>query len=168
MALFIRKIEMQKWNQNKILSGEVPSADAITGSLRTINNTLSLWEINDVAELQDAILAIVSQSEKADSIDILIIDPELVRKVELSYERTKGLTPYDDFVNRHLDLTKLDYISLGKVADIIIESIRQKNHKRITRAEIKALIIKAIETNKIRIESLNQKLKDDLKLVVNK
>jgi hypothetical protein len=61
MKLLVRKIERAKWMQKDVVNGATPSADAVTGSLRTKNNTLSVWQIENLDELEDAVIAFVCQ-----------------------------------------------------------------------------------------------------------
>jgi len=164
MALFVRKIETQKWIQNDILNGEDISADAITGCLRTKNNTLSFWYIESDEQIHDAVLAIVSGFEKAETIDVVTIEPELFNQNDLTCLSTEGLTPYEKFKNKHYDLTDLTYPKLGVVAKIIVECIRQDRNKKIPRKEIKEMILASLKNGEINKEKLNEKLIKDLKI----
>lgn len=137
MALFVRKIDYGKWAQRKILEGEQPSADAITNCLKTTRNTLSLWSIRDESELDEAVLAIAAQGDHLDTIDVLKINPSLISEMKLNIVESQGLTPYITFVNNHLDIVELDYVSIGIVAQIIVESIRNGGRKRVTLGELK-------------------------------
>lgn len=164
MSFLIRKIESQKWKQTDIFNGADVSADAITGSLRTTGNTLSLWEVYSEEEINEAILAIVSHFDKADTIDIVKIKPSDLEEKSLEYERTEGLTAYEPFKKRHFNIKNLSYEKLGSVADIIVTCLRDKAELRIRRKEIKDLIINSIEDGKIKKENLKQKLIEDLGL----
>jgi hypothetical protein len=150
MALLIRKIEYNKWMERRILEGEQPSGDAITNCMKTKGNTLSLWSIDNEDELEEAVLAIAAQFNNLDAIDVLKIDPLLIQAKGLPVEACPGLTPYVGFVNNHLHVVNLDYMSLGLMADVIVESIRQEGRKRVTFGELKRIIIKAVEEGKIQ------------------
>jgi hypothetical protein len=90
MPFFVRKIEGQKWLQNDICNGADASADAITGCLRTKSNTLSFWYVESDEQITDAILAIVSGFEKAETIDIIKIDPDCFTKNNLNIRKLTG------------------------------------------------------------------------------
>ncbi len=165
MSYFIRKIEKSKWMQNKVLEGQNPSADAITGSLRTRDNTLSIWHVNDHHEIEDAVLAFISQGEHLDTIDIVIFSKEVLNKKKLQFTQTKAKTPYLPFADRHYDIHSLDYVSLGEIAMIVVDSLKQDSTKRFTRGQLKRLVTKAIENRKIHLQDLhlniqNSTLKD--------
>jgi hypothetical protein len=154
MALFVRKIEYSKWAQRRILEGEQPSADAITNCMKTTRNTLSLWSIRDEGELDEAVLAIAAQGDHLDTIDVLKINPSLIKDRGLHVLKSQGLTPYAGFVNNHLDVVELDYTSLGIMAGVIVESIRHGGWKRVTFGELKRILTKAIEEGKVEMVEL--------------
>ena len=149
MSLFVRKIEIAKWKQRNILDGEQPSADAITRCMKTRRNKLSLWRIADEEELEEAVLAIVARHTHLETIDVLSMQPSLFDDKRLHLGESHGITPYTDFSNRHLDVGDLDYESLGHMADIIIESIRQDRSKRFTKSQLKHILAQGIRDGKI-------------------
>ncbi len=158
MSLVVRKIDYGKWIQRRILEGERPSADAITNCMKTSSNTLSLWAINGISEIDEAVLAISSQFNSLDTIDILTIELSLIKSRGLSVKECAGLTPYERFVERHLDVVDLDYTSLGLMSEVIIESIRQGRCRRVTRGELKNIISKGVEEGKVRWSDLKEKV----------
>jgi hypothetical protein len=83
VGYFVRKIETAKWKQNDICHGEDISADAVTISLKTTGNCLSVWKIEKECDIQDAVLAIVSNSQHFDTIDIVMLDDKIVENKKL-------------------------------------------------------------------------------------
>lgn len=158
MLFVVRKIEYSKWNQRRILEGEQPSADAITNCMKTTSNALSLWSIDDENEIDEAVLAIGSQFNDLDSIDILTIDLSLITDRGLSIQKCTGLTPYKNFEERHLDVVGLDYKSLGLMAEVIIESLRKGHWKRVLRKDLKTIISKGVDEGKIQWSDLKEKV----------
>ncbi len=154
MPLVVRKIEYNKWMQNKILEGEEPSADAITNCMRTRQNKLSVWSIKDEEELEDAVLAIVAQFDHLDSIDVLSIDRSLLEQNGLLLEKTPGITPYNNFTEKHLDIANLNYISLGFMANTVIKSIKQNRRKRFTSRKLIEMLTDAVCEGKISLSDL--------------
>ncbi|MBD3267527.1 hypothetical protein GF373_12740 [bacterium] len=158
MTFVIRKIEINKWMQTPILQGQSPSADAITNCMKTTNNTLSLWDIQDENEVEDAVLAIASQLDHLDTFDILVIEKSLIQEKALSLKSTEGKTPYKDFSNRHIDVANLDLDSLGRMAKVIIESIRQNRQKRFTTSNLKRILADGIIQGKIQKTDIKENL----------
>jgi len=155
MSFLIRKIdEFPKWGQRDILNGEQPSADAITHCLKTTDNALSFWSIADENKREEGVLAIVAQFDHLDAVDILLIDRSLVEEKQLYLEPTPGLTPYTDFIDKHLDATNLDYLSLGALAEVIVESIRQARHKRFRETELVDILSNGIRAGKVQWSKL--------------
>ncbi|MBU1261124.1 MAG: hypothetical protein KJ757_01240 [Planctomycetes bacterium] len=154
MSFLVRKIDRSKWDQRNIIDGEQPSADAITNCMRTTLNTLSLWLINDVNEREEAVLAIASNFTNLAAIDILLIDRALIEKRKLTLVTKPGLTLYSDFKNQHLNVTNLDYPSLGVMAEVIVESIRQKRHKRFRERELIEILTNAVRAGKVKWSEL--------------
>ncbi len=136
MSLLVRKIELAKWKQNKIAEGEPPSADAITGCIRTSQNSLSVWHISDMEQLEDAVLAIASGLQKPDTLNFLVLDSSFLEESGLRIGDLKSVrTPYDAFKENHRDIIELDYCSLGTMANIIIDHVKNvrvhRGHRRI-------------------------------------
>lgn len=154
MPLFIRKIEYAKWAQNDITKGEEPSADAITHCLKTKQNTLSIWSIAGEEELEEAVLAIASQFDHLDTIDILTIKNSLIENVGLNLKNIPGETPYERFAERHWDVTDLTYSSLGKMAKAIVESIKEMNRIRFNKRKLIDIIKRGLDENKIQRKKL--------------
>jgi hypothetical protein len=158
MSFVVRKIEYTKWRQRRILDGETPSADAITNCMRTTGNKLSLWSIADEGELEEAVIAIAAQGDHLDAIDVLTIDKSLIEERKLSLVKSRGLTPYTSFEDKHYDVVELDYNSLGLMASVIVESIRRsiekKRNLRFTIATLRDILTNAVSAGKVQFATL--------------
>ena len=151
--MLVRKINKAKWiTGNKVK--DPPSADAITGCLRTTNNTLSVWRINDETELVEAVLAIVSGQDHLETIDVVVLDDEYFVKCNISTEQTEGLTPVEDLKDTHMDLCRLDFWSIGMIAEHIIENIRKNKLKRFRESELTKIIKNAVLENRLELSDL--------------
>ncbi|MDF7822141.1 hypothetical protein P1X15_31290 [Runella sp. MFBS21] len=93
-SIFVRKYNRAKWEQNnrEYHFEETPS-DAITNCIKTSGNTLSVWEITDISQIDEAILAIASGMNNLDSIDIIFLDSDFFKTNNIQYEETEGRTP---------------------------------------------------------------------------
>jgi len=98
MSLFVRKIIKSKWYQTDIENGDDVSADAITNCMKTKQNTLSVWEIESPDELDNAVLAIVSQHQHLETIDVVKLDSVSLVENEIVWVESRGLTPIDDLI----------------------------------------------------------------------
>lgn len=162
MSYFVRKIEMAKWGKYDSEYCYDPPADAITCCLRTSGNTLSLWKVDTYEEIQDAVTAITANAEHLDGIYIVILEEECLVKSGLQIKQSEGKTPYAAFRDKHYDIQELSFSSLGKVSNIILDSLRDGGFKQITKKQNREQLIQAICGNKISQEDVNEKLRAKL------
>lgn len=166
MSYLVRKIARAKWPNTQNLSNfniDNLKADAISSCLRTQKDTLSIWEIDSLSEIDDAALALVSSSEHLDGIFMVSIDKNLLTSQGLQLIKTPGNTPVLDLQQKHHDVYGLTYNSIGKFAHCIIEALNQQSftHK-YTKGQLKNLLNDAVTKNRVNIDSLNEKLKAKL------
>jgi len=162
MSLLVKKIEKSKWLQNDIVRGEDISADAITNCMKTTENTLSMWRINEEVQIDEAVLAIVSASQHLDTIDIVWVQLNQLEENGISMQDTPGKTPIADLVNSHVNIVNLTYISLGKVAHCIVKCFSDNSVKRYTRGSLKRLLQKAIESGRLEVKKIAPSLAEKL------
>lgn len=158
MSFFVRKIEKAKWLQNDIISGQVPSADAITNCTKTNRNMLSVWEIDKMEDINLAILALLCRQEHLDSIDVVCFTSESISGKGINIEETDGKTTFELMKKKHRDLSKLDYDKLGEIAELIIEEIKEKRDIRISVGKQKEILKKAIKDRLIDQESISENI----------
>ena len=159
MSLVVRKIEMAKWTQNNISSVDDVSADAVTNCMKTKNNTLSVWEIPGEADIIDAVLAMASQFDHPDTIDIAVLNRQEITDSGLVLQQIDGLTPFKAFVEKHRDIVNLTYGSLGIMASLIMDTIRREACRRFTKGDIKRLVNEAVSSGRIAIGDLKDGMK---------
>lgn len=163
--MYLRMINKKaKWEQSKLDPLEEISSDAITGCLRTQNETLSLWKIEDEAMISDAIIALASNREIIQKLDYLIIPDSEISEFNLELREQLGESPYHDFNKNHLDIINLNYYKLGVVSNMIRKIINSDKGRitRVNEVEIEKLLCSAIEENKINIEDLSESLAEKL------
>ena len=162
MSLLVRKIDKSKWLQNDIVSGEDVSADAVTNCMKTSGNTLSTWRIDNEAQIDDAVLAIVSAHQHLDTIDVVWMSQDQLGEEDIIMQDAPGLTPVVDLVDNHVDIVDLTYKSLGKVAHCIIKCFSDNSVKRYTRGGLKKLLRTAIESGRLEAERIAPSVADKL------
>jgi hypothetical protein len=156
MKLLVRKIERAKWMQKDVVNGATPSADAVTGSLRTKNNTLSVWQIENLDELEDAVIAFVCQGQHLDTVDVVSFTESALSERKLGFRNTPAKTPHRKFVERHYDVCDLDYDSLGRFSLVIVDCLRKESIVRFTHKQLKDLVRQAVADGRVAIEDLNK------------
>lgn len=164
MPFLVRKIDIGKWRQNKIKEGEAPSADAITICSKTSQNCLSTWIVETKEDISPAILAIVSQGSKIDTIDVAVLDTDKLSTLGLEYIESPGITPIPHLVNSHRDIVKLNYNKLGAFAQCIVDCFCEERIFRFTKTDLIRIFRDAISTNKIEASLLSEGILEALKL----
>ena len=159
MSLLLRKIEKAKWMQNDILGGEDVSADAITNCLKTTANALSVWEVGDKSQVSDAVLAMASQFDHLDTIDIALLCQGALGKAGLGVERSAANTALADFADNHREVVRLTYRKLGELAGLIVDEIRANRIQRYTKGQLRTLLHAAVAKGRININDLREKVK---------
>ncbi len=158
MSLLVRKIDKGKWLQTDIFNDEDVSADAITNCMKTTNNTLSTWHIENESELDNAVLAIISNHQHMDTIDVVWLNKENLHEQGISFKHTIGVTPVKSWSSRHVDIVDLNYRSLGRIASCVVKSFKETRVKRYTRGMLRKILKDAIESGHVDAGSLSPSL----------
>lgn len=160
MALFVRKIARAKWDDATRV--DLVKADAITGCLRTTQNTLSLWKIDTEEELKTALLDIVSCHDKPDTVDLVYFDEGELAEKKLDIDNVVGDTLVEHRKMKHYDIISLDYSKLAAVADIILCAKKKARIKRYSKKEIIELLKDAIAQGNIKPDNLKEQMKKEV------
>ncbi len=159
-----RKITRAKWAPAQGLSaGEIP-ADAVTADLRTQGNALSFWQCpTDIAsDVEDAALAIAVARERLDRLDIVWLADEELQTDGQDLRNTEGRTPLKDMEAMHVDVARLDYVRLGRVARRVVAAIEADRYRRLTKARVKSLIEEAVGQGRVDRSELHDRLRAEV------
>ena len=160
----VRKITRAKWDSNSELSvGEI-SADAVTSDLRTQRNSLSFWRCRTETngDVEDAALAIAAARDQVDTIDIVWLDEDELRTDDQRLRNSEGRTPVTELVGLHVDVYRLDYVRLGRIARRIVTAIEEKRYRRITRARVKKLLAEAVVQGRVKLADLQTSVQTEV------
>jgi len=158
----IRKINKSKWYQINIMEDDDVSADAITNCLKTTGNTLSVWSIDSEEDIDEAVLAIASNLDHIETIDVVILNDTTLREYGISIITSTGNTPIESLREIHRDLAELTFSKLGIVKDHIVERIRNNKIKRFTKGQLKKLLSNAINKGLLQFDDLNDSIREKL------
>lgn len=162
MSLLIRKINKAKWYQVDIENDSDVSADAITNCLKTTKNTLSVWYISSEEDLNNAVLALVSNLDHLETIDIVILEESLLENYNIRIVATPGETSIEELAKTHRDLAELTFSKIGTIKDHIVERIRTEHLKRYTKGSLKKLIQVAIKEGKLKLDDLKESVRENI------
>lgn len=161
MSLLARKINRSHWPDSVTDVSDI-GADAITISMRTSHNAMSVYEIPSIMNIDDAFLAISSNFQRLESFDIIIMDEQDLVNLHINCIRMEGTTPVEDLKNTHLDISSLCYSKLGTIADYITCRILENHSIRRTKGQLKDILNQAIQGRRLDLNTLNPRLRNDL------
>lgn len=165
MPYLDRKITRVKWETgNEFAPNEIP-ADAVTADLRTKSNTLSFWQLEtptNYIEISKIALALVTEADRIDRLDLTWIDKNGFRSQGISVNPSDGRTPVKSLQSTHVDVAKLDLNRLSKIASWIADGLSQNQYRRFTKKEIIQIIIEAIRQDLVSLDDLAPEVKDEI------
>ena len=165
----VRKISRAKWNPEEGLSAEEIPADAVTVDLRTKDNSLSFWECkSDSREnIEEVALAIAAAGDHVERLDLVWIADEKFQEDGQMREYSEGRTPLEDFAKQHVDVYRLDYVRLGKIASRIATTIKAGNHLRLTKGSLTRLLATAVKQGRIDLDRLEDRIKAEVQKLID-
>lgn len=177
MSVFVRKINKSKWPSQEDLSSKcdeeiLPAlkADALTSCLRTSNNELSVWVVEDASkdEINKAVLALITNQklERLDRMHIVYFEGADLEILKIDAQNSPGETIINEYKDLHKNITELNYEKIGKVCTIITSSLRKGLTFSYPERELKNLILNAINSQLIDQKKLHMSLQQKLGLPV--
>lgn len=164
--MLARKISRAKWQQKKYLAETEIRADAISGCLRTTDDTLSWWRCaDDEEDLAEVALALTAgpKIDKFDKIDVVMLPEAVLADAGLERKSTEGETLVEDLRSRHVNLVNLDVERLARVARILHPLIRSDGKVfPFTKRRLMTLVTTAIHDKRLDANDLNDKLREKL------
>lgn len=160
MAYLVRRVDLSLWGQT-IDNIEDLNGDTITTDLKTIDNTLSFWEVESKEMLMDISIALLTAGKHLDSNICLIIIPKSEIPKSLNFVNSIGSTAYVKCKNMHYDLVNVNIKSLKEVAELIMkyrdENVDYDIHNQTFKNKLKELI----DNNEIAEENLQKNFKQE-------
>lgn len=150
MAFLVRKININNWPDGEysfLTSKEELTADSITSDLRTTNNTLSWWRVEDESELAIIGASIVSiMKSKQNNIRIVVLPYEDIEtKFNLKNTPEHGDTAIIKFKQKHYDICNLNYGSLGDLSFLIAQETSKTKNNLVLKINVNEAIAKIKE-----------------------
>lgn len=156
-----RKISLAKWNAEPELAKENIAADAVTIDLRTYDNSLSFWrcDAGTSGDVEEAVIAMVAAGDQLDKVDVVWLSDEELQADGLILKDTEGNTPVADLADRHVDVCGLDYGRIGTIAVHVVAAINSKRFRRLTKANVKKLLLTALQQGRFSLNDISPKLR---------
>lgn len=177
MGVCVRKISKSKWPAEEVLTTKTDEevlpllkADALTSCLRTSQDELSLWTVENTTEdeIKKAILALITNSrlERLDRIQVVYFEEDKVAELGLTLKKSPGDTVISTYSDLHQDMTELNYEKMGKVSALITSALRDKRIKIYNEKAQTKMLIDAIHSGLVDQKKLHMLLQHKLKLNV--
>lgn len=174
--MLIRKYDKPAlWNgtQKELYKYSMFFADGIFSELKTTNNTLSVWVVenaDDRKEIDSVVGALALGRESVQKISFMILSKEKMDNLGIPVTTelgdAPGLDEEDELRKRHRNLSELDYYRMGYVIELMTsvahgEEDGMKCESR-TRKEVFDILRDLIEVQKrVDMNKMNEKLKTD-------
>ena len=164
MDYLARKIARAKWDPKPGMPPDAIRADALTGCLRTTDDTLSVWAcdgtLSDIAEVA---LALAAPGNTLDKLDIVLLEKGELEARGIALAATLGETSVADLRARHVDLANLEMVAHGNIALLVASAIRARTaHYQFRRRRVIELLRAAIGSGRVSKESLAEGLRRDV------
>jgi hypothetical protein len=159
--IFARKIGRAKWDPQEYLGDGEISADAVTADLRTMNNAVSFWRFESENDIDNAILALASIMDSAETFDVAWVN-DSISAPEFFIEATPGKTPVESLSDKHADIGRLDIVRLGKLAALIHGAIQAGHCKRLYKKDVVALLASAVRKGTLRLDRIKEKVRPQI------
>lgn len=174
--MLIRKYDKPAlWNgtQRELYKDSLFFADGIFSELKTTNNTLSVWVVenaDDRKEIDSVVGALALGRESVQKISFMILSKEKMDKLGIPVTTelgdAPGLDEEDELRKRHRNLSELDYYRMGYVIELMTsvahgEEEGMKCESR-SRKEVFDILRELIDVQKrVDMNMMNEKLKAD-------
>ena len=159
-----REITRAKWCKGAgLLNDEIP-ADAVTVDLRTSNNKLSFWRCGTYEKvlLDDLALAMASAADRVDRMDFVWMQQDELEDKSVKFVGTKGLTPVEALVDKHVDALSLDFVRLGQIARSVDNALQSDRYRRFTKKEIAGVLMHAVQAGRVQLDELREKVQEEV------
>lgn len=164
MGFFVRKISKGKWRNDS--DEPVIKADALTSCLRTSGNTLSFWRIDDLAQIEDAKLAIAASNSNLDTFDIVVFTSEEMEGFGAPIKATRGDTACRDLADSHRDLAELNSDHLIRVSHAVLQKVKADDIERVSMPKVKIMMLAAANSDRLDLDRLSDSVKIKIGLPV--
>lgn len=160
MNYIARKITLSKWPGHAITDLDELSSDAL-GCIRTSSRKLSVWQCtSDRTNVAEIVLAMAAapKNDKLERTQIVLLDPEELGFTP-QYESEDGDTQVEDLRNKHKNLVLLSAGHMCRMALRIANAIpSEATYHVFSAAEVKSLLLKAIDDGRLRLSDLHTSL----------
>ena len=142
-------------------------ADIPTTEFRTRDGALSTWHIDSLDDIENAVLAIAVSSSEIAKMDFIIISTDILSENSLNYKQTYAGQDIaiPDLQNTHYDIIDVSIEKLINCTKVYQTVVKMDPEGKIyivryAAGEIKDLLKKALDNNRVDESKASKKIKD--------
>ncbi len=163
MPFLLRTIRKPKWYNHEgtpwLVEGEL-QADALD-DLKTINNTLSVWWVDDSQKnLERVVIAFAANRDSFAQVDYALFDKQILSDLNIKFEKSSGDTPDGEVNKWHLDLVEL---TASKRFSLAMTIMVQAQKERISKKAIEERIIEAVKSKQLSLDKMHKNLQTKIR-----
>lgn len=131
-----------------------------------MNNGGQIWKADDETDIEDAVVALALSRDKVDKIYGVNLDSDILNGKGIVFEENPGEAPgmKKEILDKHRDLVELDYWRVGYLAEYMTNLVKENGPQiRFSAKNVRNLMEKYKEEDKINLDEMKPKLKKDLK-----
>ncbi len=158
MPKLIRQLNSKIWLDRQIAEkfGGL-QADALK-NFKTSENKISVFKVDEDNIKESVIRILVALAcgrQSLDKVDYALFDSDIIKKLDIQFDKIEGTTP-DQTVNKlHIDLKKLS----GDIICELAKSIQNSGElERLYERDIKKAINEGIEKKQLQVNKINSQL----------
>ena len=149
---YLRGIEIEKWDGKDNL-------DAVSVSdLRTSDNDLSVWQINDMDELEEVGLTMALTKSSIKDVSVVILDADKISELGLAITEQPGTSNYTEKNNLHKNISVPTFWEIGFLSEYIHEQLQdEKNFHYFAEEELKETFYKVVKEGNMDYRHIGDK-----------
>lgn len=166
---YIRKIDsIGRWDgtTEPLYDGAFSTGDILLSDLKTSHNTLSIWSYNTDEEKEEVLVAIALTREHVSRLAYVIMDDVKIHELGIPLDPEEGVSDgmsRKDILQRHANLSHIDFWRLGFIAEYISElSSNKETHSQLSEKKVYMLIEKHIANKNIDLTQVNVQLRGSI------
>lgn len=119
---YLRRIKPERWD-NKVTLDAVSVSD-----LATEDNDISVWQINDMSELEEAGLTIAMTNTSLKDINVVIMDDKRLKELGLEITNQPGKSLYAEKNDSHKNISVPTFWEIGYLTEFIHDQLQDENN----------------------------------------
>jgi hypothetical protein len=148
VSIVVRKIRKARWNIHPDISWLDPNdvqADTLL-DLKTENNQLSVYFLDDAAALDQLAAALASTCDNIANFDYVLFSQEILSEIGINVAKATGDTPDDTINSWHRHLSE---ISATKLVQLAKEARARGTIDRLSHKTVHKLVARGMVTNQL-------------------